>query len=332
MSPNSRGRFAVLLKPNLRTAPIAPRHVIGHLGDTTLNAAMALFPDLGSWLLRSVRGDNLADSPVLAIERLSSQPRPIKDADKDTLVGAILTVGSSLHVALHMLLELLPEDQSRERLGEVLRPTLGQLLSSLQTTLCSLKSNATHHKPATAPEPPAPIHTPPRKSPGSPSPNGGIRQLPGEFTPNAAGNEQTPRQRTMRADCQADSPIRTSIHAQQSRPTTVERFPPLEDDIRASRLRIQMCERPGAALLGALQAEMRVHAAIRVAVESLEFAEGQLRLVKEVNQLHGGSKWHNFTPSASLRHHLLSPNLFGVVVRAGDRRTSRRPTRTEGLD
>jgi hypothetical protein len=43
------------------------------------------------------------------------------------------------------------------------------------------------------------------------------------------------------------------------------------------------------ALMKDLRAEMRVNAAIQVAVDSLEFAEGQLRIVKEVNRLKGGS-------------------------------------------
>ncbi|KAK0750218.1 hypothetical protein B0T18DRAFT_428208 [Schizothecium vesticola] len=43
-------------------------------------------------------------------------------------------------------------------------------------------------------------------------------------------------------------------------------------------------------LMKDLRAELRVNAAIQVAVDSLEFAEGQLRIVKEVSRLKGGSK------------------------------------------
>ena len=73
---------------------------------------MALFPDLGSWLFRSVRRENFAESPVLAIERLTSLAGPIGDADKDVLVGAMLTLGSSLNQALNIVRELLPEDKA----------------------------------------------------------------------------------------------------------------------------------------------------------------------------------------------------------------------------
>jgi hypothetical protein len=44
-------------------------------------------------------------------------------------------------------------------------------------------------------------------------------------------------------------------------------------------------------LMKDLRAEMRVNAAIQVAVDSLEFAEGQLQIVKEVNRLKGGSSY-----------------------------------------
>ncbi|KXX76136.1 hypothetical protein MMYC01_207216, partial [Madurella mycetomatis] len=87
--------------------------------------------------------------------------------------------------------------------------------------------------------------------------------------------------------CHAGSPIR-GRQPQHIRSST-ESFPPLEDGSVAHQLRMEIHERSSVALVKALQAEMRVQAAIRVAVESLEFAEGQLRLVKEINQLHGGT-------------------------------------------
>ncbi|GAB1313741.1 hypothetical protein MFIFM68171_03951 [Madurella fahalii] len=286
MSQNSRRGFPMLLKSNLRTAQIGPRQVIGQLGDTTLTAAMALFPDFGSWLLRSVWGDSFADSPVLAVERLKSQPRPIQDADKDTLVGAILTMGSSLHLALHMLLELLPEDKSRERLGEVLCPTLGQLLASLQSTLSSFELNAPHQ--TTVAAQPAAVRTPKMTPDDSLSSGGSHRQLP-EIAHETAGKDETPRAtRTSPAECHTGSPLRKNQPQHTLQPRT-ERFPPLEDGSATHQLRIEIHERSGVALVKALQAEMRVQAAIRVAVESLEFAEGQLKLVKEINQLHGGT-------------------------------------------
>ncbi|KAG7288473.1 hypothetical protein NEMBOFW57_004826 [Staphylotrichum longicolle] len=134
---------------------------------------MALFPE---WLLRSVRGENVTDSPVLAIERLSSLAQPLDDADKEILVGAVLTMSASLHLALGMLQNVLPQEKSQDRLGEVLH-----------------------------------LH------------------------------------------------VEVDIHG-----------------------------RPETQLVKALQSEMRVQAAIHVAIESLEFAEGQLKVVKEVNQLHEG--------------------------------------------
>lgn len=275
-------------KSNLRTAQIGPRQVIGHLGDTTLTAAMALFPDFGSWLLRSVRGDSFVDSPVLAVERLRSQPRPFQDADKDTLAGAILTMGSSLHLALHMLLELLPEDKSRERLGEVLCPTLGQLLASLQTTLSSFEPDSAHQ--TTTAAQPAAVHTP-KVTPDDSLSNGGTHRQPPGSAHETAGMDDTPKatRTIMPAECHAGSPMRKR-QPQHTRSST-ESFPPLEDGGAAHQLRMEIHERSSVALVKALQAEMRVQAAIRVAVESLEFAEGQLRLVKEINQLHGGSKY-----------------------------------------
>ncbi|KAL1839092.1 hypothetical protein VTJ49DRAFT_1860 [Mycothermus thermophilus] len=82
---------------------------------------MSLFPE---WLFRSVRRDTIAHSPILAIERLNSQPRPLPEEDKEVLVGAVLTMSASLNLALSMLQELLPQEQSRERLGEVLSNTV----------------------------------------------------------------------------------------------------------------------------------------------------------------------------------------------------------------
>ena len=56
------------------------------------------------------------------IERLKL--RPLRDVGKDSLLRAVLMLAPSLQLALQMLQELLPPDESRERLGEVLCPTL----------------------------------------------------------------------------------------------------------------------------------------------------------------------------------------------------------------
>ncbi|KAL2019172.1 hypothetical protein VTK56DRAFT_10044 [Thermocarpiscus australiensis] len=217
---------------------------------------MSLLPDLGSWLLRSVRRDNFPDSPNLAIQRLKSQPRPLNDADKDALVGAVLTMGASLHLALDMLLESLPHDTSRERLGEVLCPTLGQLLASLQGTLSSLKQGALHKAVAVA--------------------HDATGQPPGPAQNNATG----------------DAHLSADKKPSEQASAVTERFPPLEASggvVSCCQVRRVCGGSQGATLAKALQAELRVQAAIHVAVESLEFAEGQLKLVKELNQIHGGS-------------------------------------------
>ncbi|SPQ25010.1 e6582913-073a-46b3-9535-54928cbc4f08 [Thermothielavioides terrestris] len=185
---------------------------------------MARFPDLGSWFMRSVRRDHFASTPVLAVERLNSLPRPIQDADKEVLVGAVLTMSSSLHLALSMLRELLPHEKSQERLAEV-------------------------------------VSSEPKR-------------------PGLASDEQ-PVQVRRHGDDRSCSSCGS---------TNTKRLLPLQDNDQARQLHIEVGShnRPETHLVKALQAEMRVQAAIHVAIESLEFAEGQLKVVKEVNQLHGG--------------------------------------------
>ncbi|KAK4657576.1 hypothetical protein QC762_000590 [Podospora pseudocomata] len=267
---------------------------------------MELFPDLGAWLFRSVRRDTFAESPILAIQRLKLLPQPIGDSDKDVLVGAVLNLGSSLSQALHILLELLPEDKAGERLGEILCPTLGQLLASLQTTLSafedqtptrqvSLRGGRLKHSrsesalrsaaslPKLTPRPLTPIlmkRTPP-ETPKTPRPSEGVIHTrvvssPLRFARPAAN--QT-RSRHHRKDTEEFPRLHEDIstphrqHAQKRQPPT----PPASYRQETSGLQ------------NALKSELRVQAAIRVAVDSLEFAEGQLQLVKEINQLHGGS-------------------------------------------
>ncbi len=262
-SPQHRSRYTGLT-PGARDWPLQSLDTVEHLLPQQV---MALLPE---WLLRSVRRDSFTDSPVLAVEKLGSLPRPLGDADKDILVGAVLTLSSSLHLALGLLQGVLPQEKSQERLGEVLCPTLGHLLASVQNTLTSFEPKS------------------PQRAHGAPRP------------PLAARGGTIPRPVLARDARQAlsrpaSSPAATTRARQlQSEPwASAERFPSLEDNSAARRLHVEVDiqSRPETQLVKALQAEMRVQAAIHVAIESLEFAEGQLKVVKEVNQLHGGGKW-----------------------------------------
>ncbi|KAK0742561.1 hypothetical protein B0T21DRAFT_283877 [Apiosordaria backusii] len=267
---------------------------------------MDLFPDLGAWLFRSVRRDTFAESPVLAVQRLKLLPQPIGDSDKDVLVGAVLNLGSNLSQALHILLELLPEDKAGERLGEILCPTLGQLLATLQTTLSafecrtptrqvSLRGGRLKHSrsesalrsavglPKVTSRPLTPIlmkRTPP-ETPKTPRPREGVANTRAASSPLQFTSPPTkqPKSRHLRKDTEEFPKLRddslTTPHQQheQNQPPT----PPASRRTETSGLQ------------NALKSELRVQAAIRVAVDSLEFAEGQLQLVKEINHLHGGS-------------------------------------------
>lgn len=273
---------------------------------------MALFP---GWFLRSVLPrESFTDSPIQAVERLLSSPRPLQDADKEVLVGAVLTMSSSLHLALGILQEILPREKSQERLGEVLCPTLGQLLSALQGTVCSFERSSsqqatgevvTHTTEPSKPANPRVLsrsiqHASPKLSrsvaaryerPISATP-------PTDHTPRPPGSPGSPRQ----------------LHGAR---TKTESFPPLEGSRPPSRhLHSEPVVHPGLAthLSRALQAEIRVQAAIHVAVESLEFAEGQLKVVKQVNQLHGGSKLKLRPPRAACTLHRRGSNSQGRIA------------------
>ncbi len=279
-SPQHRPRYTGLT-PGARDWPLRSfkLNTVEHLLPQQV---MALLPE---WLLRSVRRDSFTDSPVLAVEKLGSLPQPLGDADKDVLVGAVLTLSSSLHLALGLLQGVLPQEKSQERLGEVLCPTLGHLLASVQNTLSSFE-----------PKSPQKAHRAPRSPPAA---RGGTIPRPA-FSRDA-------RQMLSRP---ASSPAATTRARQlQAEPwATAERFPGLRDNGAASRLHVEVDiqSRPEAQLVKALQAEMRVQAAIHVAIESLEFAEGQLKVVKEVNQLHGGGKWK--APPSGLDADLRGPH------------------------
>jgi len=238
--------------------------------------SMSLLPNLGTWLLRSVRGEHLTESPVSVVERLNSL-RPLRDVDKDTLVGAVLMLAPSLQLALQMLMELLPPDESRERLGEVLCPTLWLLQGCLTNTIESFGAGKQE------PAPPQTVHQP--------------RQdvAPARVQHSKAGH---PAQRKEKSRA-SSTPV--SFDANE-RVGSMEHTLPLDAEQSARNASEDASVFAGfeklrrtdsaadLALMKDLRAEMRVNAAIQVAVDSLEFAEGQLKIVKEVNRLKGGSK------------------------------------------
>ncbi|KAK4195024.1 hypothetical protein QBC40DRAFT_289707 [Triangularia verruculosa] len=268
---------------------------------------MDLFPDLGAWLFRSVRRDSFAESPVLAVQRLKLLSQPIGDSDKDVLVGAVLNLGSSLSQALHILLELLPEDQAGERLGEIVCPTLGQLLVTLQTTLSAFECRAPstrhvslrggrlkHSRSESA------LRSAAGLSKITPRP---LTPILMKRTPPETPKTPRPREGVVNGTRVASSPLRfTSPATKHSRShharKDTEEFPRLHDELATPHQREPSRQPPTPpasnkpetfGLQNALKSELRVQAAIRVAVDSLEFAEGQLQLVKEINHLHGGS-------------------------------------------
>lgn len=288
---------------------------------------MAPFPDFGTWLLRSVRGgDANPDSPVSVIERLNALPRPLRSAaDKDTLVGAVLTLGPSLQIALHILLELLPEDDDRERLGEVLCPTLGQLQRSLTDTLLSLRgpqddkskksfaANRAKHmrgRSNTLPLPSEILFRGVRidrsiKTPTTAPTLAQVPESPSTY-PSPDRIDESPLEDFLE---EPELPLPSSQPAPPPPTfTTVTKSPvpvpvptplptaslsPLAPPSLRSPSPTPSARRPDPAadlaLVKELRAEMRVNAAIQVAVDSLEFAEGQLKIVKNVHRLHGGS-------------------------------------------
>ena len=276
---------------------------------------MALLPDFGTWLLRSVRRDNFSDSsPLSVVERLRSLPRPLRDADKDTLVGAVLALGPSLQVALHMLLELLPQDEARGQLGELVCPTLGQLQKSLGDTLSFFEQSSNPHSGGSQQQP----HQTPMRSGGGMHRRNTSRSFTDQRHKILLLSVKRPRSQTFHDETPSGrrqsrihedqyqhhhseydrreslSPKKTNGH----RESELEKFPDLDhpyggdgDEPLACQDRTHhkaIMDRE-TLLAKELRAEMRVKAAIEVAVDSLEFAEGQLKIVKAVNRLHGGT-------------------------------------------
>jgi hypothetical protein len=259
---------------------------------------MDMLPDLGSWLLRSVaRRDHFTNNPVINVERLNALPRPLQDAHKEVLIGAVLTMSSSLSLALGMLQEIFPQEISQDRLGEVLCPTLGHLLASLQSTLSSFDWK---------PPPPTPglSATPSSNSPERVLPS--TKQKPPPLPPPGPERVRPAtavEERLIRPlgwpnnrPAIAPSVLRPPARPATSHAERVNNTPPQQDASgdparRPSMKGSDVQGKPETQLVQALNAEMRVQAAIHVAIESLEFAESQLKVVKEVNQLHGGSEY-----------------------------------------
>ncbi|KAL2265935.1 hypothetical protein VTJ83DRAFT_5287 [Remersonia thermophila] len=237
---------------------------------------MSLFPE---WLFRPIRRDTIAHSPILAIERLNSQPRPLPEEDKETLVGAVLTMSASLNLALGMLQELLPQEQSRERLGEVLCPTLGQLLASLEKTLPELdqKTSPIIYGMSTTSAGDASYQATPRAFVHNP---GGRPSSKHQSTPAGSHNQTTPP----RSSPDSRSPWSSSTRASSRQQPRVRlgRFLPVKASPTADHWDVatDVPSKPDSQLVTSLRAEMRVQSAIHVAIESLEFAEGQLKAMR----------------------------------------------------
>jgi len=255
MSRNSRAWLPALLRPELLGAAPSDWSLRSLDAFERLVPArvMALFPDLRAWLLRlrAIRREALAGDPIFAVEKLSGLPQPLQsDEDRDVLVGAVLTLSTSLYASLDMLRDLLPQDKSCDRLGEILCPTLGQLLSSLQSTLSSFEQHLCQST-----------------------------KTPTDRTAPSCRRSQNPQK--------APAPLSTDPAPHPSGPE-----PPGSSTCSTSRpdsSRAETHHRKASGLIRAIHAEMRVQAAIHVAVESLEFAERQLKLVKDLHALNGGS-------------------------------------------
>lgn len=256
------------------------------------------------WLRSVLHRDSLDESPILAVERLGSLDRPLQDADKDVLLGAVLTMSSSLHVALGMLQQALPLEKSQERLGEVLCPTLGHLLTSLRSTMYAFEQNGV---PVAAPASPSlpPQRTAEKDIPELATPQVSSGRSSRSASPRTNGKQMPVTDSQHRPSASPTLPL-AKINPSPSTPSSrrrqrpistrtdnTERFPSFRDSTSTSHLHFELDihTRSESHLAKSLQSEMRVRAAIRVAIESLEFAEGQLKVVREVNRLHSGGRF-----------------------------------------
>lgn len=250
--------------------------------------AVLPLPDIGTWLFR--RGDSdrkrvAAENPVAIVKQLDGhiktlklkQPDPshshsaLKDADKDALVGAMLLMGKSLQDALNMFIsEVLPHDEYPKGWNEVLSGTLGGLHRALTDTLVTLER---------------------------PSAEVGL---------SMKQQQESLKTRTLSLELD-EAPVKPGLNRSESAPAATVQgeispdFPPLGPPLRlapvperfepAYEYRDLAAENPGVsiAVIQELRAEMRVNAAIQLAIESLEFTEGQLQLVKQVNKAAGGA-------------------------------------------
>lgn len=248
--------------------------------------AVLPLPDIGTWLFR--RGDSdrkrvAAENPVAIVKQLDGHiktlkkaklPHSLKDADKDALVGAMLMMGKSLQDALNLFMsEVLPHDEYPKGWNEVLSGTLGGLHRALENTLITLES------------------------PHSVAENG--------LSMKQQQESMKTRTLSLEMDEAAMKPGLNRSESAPAAPTTQGEispdFPPLGPPLRlapvperfepAYEYRDLAAENPGVsmAVIQELRAEMRVNAAIQLAIESLEFTEGQLQLVKQVNKAAGAN-------------------------------------------
>lgn len=255
--------------------------------------AVLPLPDIGTWLFR--RGDSdrkrgaASENPVAIVKQLDAHIKALKqanlphsalrDADKDALVGAMLLMGKSLQDALNMFMaEVLPHDEYPKGWNEVLSGTLGGLHRALTDTLVTLE------RPHTA-----------------------------EVGLSMKQHQESLRTRTLSLELD-EAPVKPGLNRSESAPAAATTqgeispdFPPLGPPLRlapvperfepAYEYRDLAAENPGVsmAVIQELRAEMRVNAAIQLAIESLEFTEGQLQLVKQVNRA-AGSAGANLEP------------------------------------
>ncbi|ESA42361.1 hypothetical protein NCU09824 [Neurospora crassa OR74A] len=260
--------------------------------------AVLPLPDLGTWLFRRGDADRkrvAAENPVTIVKQLdgyvkelkqANLPHSLKDAEKDALVGAMLLMGKSLQDALNMFMaEVLPHDEYPKGWNEVLSGTLGGLQRALADTLVTLE-----------------------------------RPHAAEAGLSMKQHQESLKTRTLSLELDEASPqvVKPGLNRSESAPAgstttttaTTQRegeispdFPPLGPPLPlrlapvperfepAYEYRDLAADNPGVsmAVIQELRAEMRVNAAIQLAIESLEFTEGQLQLMKQVDRAAGGA-------------------------------------------
>ncbi|KAK1777592.1 hypothetical protein QBC45DRAFT_330357 [Copromyces sp. CBS 386.78] len=254
--------------------------------------AVLPLPDIGTWLFR--RGDSdrkrvAAENPVAIVKQLDGHIKTLKqanpshsalrDADKDALVGAMLLMGKSLQDALNMFMaEVLPHDEYPKGWNEVLSGTLGGLHRALTDTLVTLERPSAEVGLSMKQQ---------QESLKTRTLSLELDEAPPVQKPGLHRSESAPAGTTQgQGDSSPDFPPLGSPLPLRLAPVP-ERFEPAT----AYEYHDLAAENPGVsmAVIQELRAEMRVNAAIQLAIESLEFTEGQLQLVKQVNKAAGGA-------------------------------------------